>query len=147
MVEEQYEQAKKRLRELQYEHSDLTTSLRSAITDNNAEKVSRLRLRLSEIPREIAEAELGLVSTKVAFLRAEQAKDQQELEEAKVKSKDTDMRVEAELKELEAKRKALSDERYACLRDVYRLKDAIQRRAGELQTAGEELKKRLENVV
>jgi hypothetical protein len=147
MVEERFEQAKRRLRELQYEHSDSTNSLRSAITDNNAEEVSRLRLRLSELPREIAEAELEFASAKLASLRAAQAEDQQELERAKVKSKDTDARVESDLKELEAKRKALSDERYARLRDVYRLKDVIQRRAIELHAAGAELKKRLEQVV
>lgn len=147
MVEERFEQAKRRLRELQYEHSDLTNSLRSAITDNNVEEVSRLRLRLSELPREISEAELELASAKLASLRAAQAEDQQELEWAKVKSKHTDARVESDLKELEAKRKALSDERYARLRDVYRLNDAIQRRAVELHAVGQELKKRLEQVV
>ena len=146
MVEERYEQAKRRLRELQYEHSDSTNALRSAITDNNVEEVSRLRLRLSELPREIVEAELEFASAKLASLRAAQADDQQELERAKVKNKDTDARVEAELKELDAKRKALSDERYARLAAVYKLKDAIQRRAVELHTAGEELKKRLEKV-
>ena len=147
MVEERYEQAKRRLRDLQYEHSDSANSLRSAITDNNVEDVSRLRLRLSELPREISEAELELASAKVASLRAAQAEDQQELELAKIKSKNTDARVEAEILELEAKRKALSNERHARLAYVYRLKDSIQRRAIELYAAGQELKKRLEQVV
>jgi hypothetical protein len=147
MVEERYEQARKRLRELQYEHSDLPNSLRSAIKDGDMEEISRLRLRQVELPREISEAEIDFYNLKVGSLRAEQTEAQQALELARLKSKETDLRVEVELKELDAKRKALSDERYSRLAYVYRLNDSILNRAREIQSAEQELRKRLEQML
>jgi hypothetical protein len=147
MVEERYEQAKRRLRELQYERSNLTNSLRSAIKDGDSEEISRLRLRQVELPREISEAEIDFYNLKVGNLRAEQTEAQQEIELARLKSKETDLRVEVELKELDAKRKALSDERYARLAYVYRLNDSILNRSREIQVAEQELRKRLEQMV
>lgn len=147
MVEERFEQVKRRLRELQYEHSDLTNSLRAAIKAGDAEGISRLRVRQAELPREISEAEIDFYNLKAGSLRAEQTEAQQELELARLKSKETDLRVAAELKELEAKRKALSDERYARLAYVYRLNDSILNRAREIQSAEQEFRKRLEQML
>lgn len=141
-----YQNAKKKLTDLKDEEYYLQEALKRAIAAGDAEEIARLRKRQAELPGEIAEASLEFASVKVASLRAEQVEAQQELQRARLKSKETDLRVEIELKELDAKRKALSDERYARLAYVYRLNDSILNRAREIQSSEQELKKWLERV-
>jgi hypothetical protein len=143
---DKYQKAKKKVSDLKDDEYYLQESLKRAIAAGEAGEIARLRKRQTELPGEIAEAELEFTSVKVASLRAEQVEAKQELERARIKSKETDERVEAELKELNAKRKALSDDRYARLAYVYRLNDSILNRAREIQAAELELKNRLERA-
>jgi hypothetical protein len=147
MEEDRYEQAKKHLRKLRDEHSDLPNSLQWAVKECNSEETNRLRSRQAELPGELLETELEVCSLQVARLRAEQSQAQQEHERAKLRSKEADLRVGEELKELDAKRKELTDERFARLAEAYRLNESIQRRWVEIDRAEQELKAKLELAV
>ncbi len=146
MVEDKYEQAKKRLQELKSEHSDLPNALRAAAITGNTEEITRLRKRQAELPNAIFEAELEFTSVKVASLRASQTERNNLLEQEYAASKVTDVRVNAEVAKLDAKRKRLTDEAQVGLVKVYRLKREIQQGAIELQAAENELRSLLEQV-